>query len=101
MMFHHKQAEHVSVGVFKDHEGQPLVTVDGINAGTVDYLEEMIRNFRRQQAEAIADPNQVKAPFVISDGVLYLDEVRVNNLSALSAFLGNVQITEAFIGPGR
>ena len=101
MMFHHKQAEHVSVGLFKDHEGQPLVTVDGINAGTVDYLEEMIRNFRRQQAEALADPNQVKAPFVILDGVLHLDEVRVNNLSALSAVLRDVHITEAFIGPGR
>ncbi|WP_425902549.1 hypothetical protein [Agrobacterium radiobacter] len=101
MMFHHKQAEHVTVGLFKDHEGQPLVTVDGINAGTVDFLEEMIRNFRRQQAEALADPNQVKAPFVISDGVLYADEVRVKNLRALSVFLGNVQISEAFIGPGR
>ncbi|WP_313609330.1 hypothetical protein [Rhizobium sp.] len=101
MMFHHKQAEHVTVGLFKDHEGQPLVTVDGINAGTVDYLEDMIRNFRRQQAEAIADPNQVKAPFVISDGVLHLDEVRVQNLSAMTVFLRNVQITEAFIGPGR
>lgn len=101
MIVHHKQAEHVSVGVFKDHEGQPLVTVDDINAGTVDYLEEMIRNFRRQQAEALADPNQVKAPFVVSDGVLYLDEVRVKNLSVITAVLGNVQITEAFIGPGR
>jgi len=101
MMFHHKQAAHVSVGVFKDHEGQPLVTVDGINAGTVDYLEEMIRSFRHQQAEALNDPNKLKAPFVISDGVLYLDEVRVNNLSALSAVLRDVHITEAFIGPGR
>lgn len=101
MIFHHKQAEHVSVGVFRDHEGQPLVTVDGINAGTVDYLEDMIRNFRRQQAETISDPNQVKAPFVISDGVLHIDEVRVQNLSAITAVLRNVQITEALIGPGR
>lgn len=101
MMFHHKQAEHVSVGLFKDHEGQPLVTVDGINAGTVDYLEDMIRNFRRQQAETISNPSQVKAPFVISDGILHVDEVRVQNLSAITAVLRNVQITEAVIGPGR
>ncbi|XHE14099.1 hypothetical protein PCC82_04940 [Agrobacterium deltaense] len=101
MIFHHKQAEHVSVGVFKNDEGQPLVTVDGINAGTVNYLEEMIMNFRRQQAETISDPNQIKAPFVISDGVLHIDEVRVQNLSAITAVLRNVQITEAVIGPGR
>lgn len=100
MLFHHKQAEHVSVGVFKDHEGQALVTVDGINAGTVDYIEEMIRNFRRQQAEA-RSADTVKAPFVVLSGVLHLDEIKVQNLSALSAVLGNVPITEAFIGPGR
>ncbi|TQN59577.1 hypothetical protein FLX27_21945 [Agrobacterium tumefaciens] len=92
MMFHHKQAEHVSVGLFKDHEGQPLVTVDGINAGTVDYLEEMIRNFRRQQAEALADPNQVKAPFVVKDGVLYLDKIDISNayISTLIVRDGNI-----------
>lgn len=79
MMFHHKQAEHVTVGLFKDHEGQPLVTVDGINAGTVDYLEEMIRNFRRQQAEALSDTAHVKVPFAISGGVLYLDKIDISN----------------------
>lgn len=34
-----------------------------------------------------------KAPFVIQDGVLYLNEVKVNSLSALSGVLGNVDIT--------
>lgn len=73
MMFHHKQADHVSVGVFKDHEGHPLVTVDGINAGTVDYLEDMIRKFRHQQTEAVAASDHMKTPFVIYDGPLYLE----------------------------
>lgn len=35
-----------------------------------------------------------KAPFVFKDGVLLLDEVKVNSLSVLSAELGNVEITE-------
>jgi hypothetical protein len=34
-----------------------------------------------------------KAPFIIQDGVLYLNEVKVNSLSALSGVLGNVDIT--------
>lgn len=130
MMIHHKQAEHVTVGLFKDHEGEPLVTVDGINAGTVDYLEDMISNFRRQQAEYRSasflmdvpsnpasptriimkagqvvmvsdDDATIKRPFVVLSGVLHVDELRVPNLSALSAVLGNVPIAEASIGPGR
>lgn len=35
-----------------------------------------------------------KAPFVFESGVLYLNEVKANSLSALSAELGNVEITE-------
>ncbi len=35
-----------------------------------------------------------KAPFVFESGVLYLNEVKANSLSALSAELSNVEITE-------
>lgn len=44
------------------------------------------------------DDLTIKRPFVFQSGVLYLDEVRVNQLSALSAVLGNVDISNAYIG---
>ncbi len=44
------------------------------------------------------DPSSLKRPFVFQDGVLYLDDVRVNSLSALSGVLGNVDISNANIG---
>lgn len=39
-----------------------------------------------------------RRPFIFSGGVLYLDDVKVNTLSALSATLGNVDISNAIIG---
>lgn len=97
-MFHHKKADHVSVGLFKDHEGQPLVTVDGTNAGTVDYLEGMIMSFRLQQKVDADAPDKIRVPFVMQDGILYLDEVKVNSLESLSTVIGNVDISRANIG---
>lgn len=44
------------------------------------------------------DDATIKRPFVFQSGVLYLDEVRVNSLSALSGVLGNVDISNAYIG---
>ncbi|CAM3509595.1 phage tail protein [Agrobacterium radiobacter] len=44
------------------------------------------------------DDATIKRPFVFQSGVLYLDEVRVNMLSALSGVLGNVDISNAYIG---
>lgn len=44
------------------------------------------------------DDTTIKRPFVFQSGVLYLDEVRVNQLSALSGVLGNVDISNAYIG---
>jgi len=44
------------------------------------------------------DDATIKRPFVFQSGVLYLDEVRVNQLSALSGVLGNVDISSAYIG---
>ncbi|NSZ73353.1 phage tail protein [Agrobacterium tumefaciens] len=44
------------------------------------------------------DDLTIKRPFVFQSGVLYLDEVKVNQLSALSAVLGNVDISNAYIG---
>lgn len=44
------------------------------------------------------DDATLKRPFVFQSGVLYLDEVRVNQLSALSGVLGNVDISNAYIG---
>ncbi|XHE14101.1 phage tail protein [Agrobacterium deltaense] len=44
------------------------------------------------------DDASIKRPFVFQSGVLYLDEVRVNQLSALSGVLGNVDISSAYIG---
>lgn len=44
------------------------------------------------------DPSSLKRPFVFQSGVLYLDDVRVNSLSALSSVLGNVDISNANIG---
>ena len=44
------------------------------------------------------DDATIKRPFVFQSGVLYLDEVRVNQLSALSGVLGNVDISSANIG---
>jgi hypothetical protein len=94
-MFHHKQAEHVTVGLFKDHEGQPLVTVDSINVGTVDYLEEMILKFRQQNPR----PPQV---FVFApENIISRNGKVVRTLSELSEVLGNVEVTSATIGPGR
>jgi hypothetical protein len=40
-----------------------------------------------------------EAPFVFQDGVLHLNDVRVNSLSALSASLGSVDISECWISP--
>lgn len=39
-----------------------------------------------------------RRPFVFTGGVLYLDDVKVNTLAALSATLGNVDISNAIIG---
>ncbi len=44
------------------------------------------------------DDATIKRPFVFQSGVLYLDEVKVNQLSALSSVLGNVDISNAYIG---
>lgn len=44
------------------------------------------------------DPSSLKRPFVFQGGVLYLDDVRVNTLSALSSVLGNVNIENAIVG---
>lgn len=44
------------------------------------------------------DPSSLKRPFVFQGGVLYLDDVRVNTLSALSGDLGNVNIENAIVG---
>lgn len=44
------------------------------------------------------DEATIKRPFVFQSGVLYLDEVKVNQLSALSSVLGNVDISNANIG---
>ncbi|NTB01654.1 phage tail protein [Agrobacterium tumefaciens] len=44
------------------------------------------------------DDATIKRPFVFQGGVLYLDDVRVNSLSALSGVLGNVDISNAYIG---
>jgi hypothetical protein len=44
------------------------------------------------------DDDTIKRPFVFQSGVLYLDEVKVNQLSALSGVLGNVDISSAYIG---
>lgn len=41
-------------------------------------------------------PDQAR-PFVMQDSILYLDEVKVNTLSALSSTLGNVDIGDANI----
>lgn len=38
------------------------------------------------------------APFVFNDGVLYLDEVRINSLTEISRVLGSVDISNANIG---
>lgn len=47
-------------------------------------------------AAKIAEP--VSKPFVFQDGTLYLTDVRVNTLSGLSGVLGNVDISNAYIG---
>lgn len=44
------------------------------------------------------DASILRNPFVFQDNILYLDEVRVNQLSALSGVLGNVDISSAYIG---
>ncbi len=44
------------------------------------------------------NPSALKRPFVFQGGVLYLDDVRVNSLSALSGELGNVNIENAIVG---
>ncbi|MDI7923412.1 phage tail protein [Ferirhizobium litorale] len=52
------------------------------------------------QADQVVMTNgsTVKRPFVFQSGVLHLDEVKVGTLSALSATLGNVDISAANIG---
>lgn len=40
-----------------------------------------------------------EAPFVLQNGVLHLNEVRVDSLSALSASLGSVDISECWVSP--
>ncbi len=44
------------------------------------------------------DASILRNPFVFQDNVLYLDQVKVNQLSALSSVLGNVDISNAYIG---
>lgn len=90
MIFHHKQAEHVSVGVFKDHEGHPLVTVDGINLGTVDYIEDMIAKFRNQQDEVGGAREGQATPFVIE-----------NCVRIQSATIGPIEVYRSNLEPSR
>ncbi len=44
------------------------------------------------------DGSVIKQPFVVQDGVLYANDIRVNKLSAFTSVLGNVNIEEAYIG---
>ncbi len=44
------------------------------------------------------DGATVKRPFTVQDGVLYANDIRVNTLAAFSSVLGNVDISNAYIG---
>lgn len=44
------------------------------------------------------DGATIKRPFTVQDGVLYANDIRANKLSAFSGELGNVNISEAYIG---
>ncbi|WP_114835659.1 phage tail protein [Agrobacterium tumefaciens] len=44
------------------------------------------------------DGATIKQPFTVTGGVLYANDIRVNKLSAFSGDLGNVNISEAYIG---
>ncbi|WP_173992675.1 phage tail protein [Agrobacterium fabrum] len=44
------------------------------------------------------DGATIKRPFTVQDGVLYANDIRANKLSAFSSELGNVNISEAYIG---
>lgn len=44
------------------------------------------------------DGATIKQPFTVTGGVLYANDIRANKLSAFSSELGNVNISEAYIG---
>jgi hypothetical protein len=44
------------------------------------------------------DGATIKQPFTVTGGVLYANDIRVNTLSAFSSVLGNVDISNAYIG---
>ena len=44
------------------------------------------------------DVSVIKQPFTVQGGVLYANDIRVNKLSAFSSVLGNVDISNAYIG---
>ncbi|MGQ8632105.1 phage tail protein [Agrobacterium sp. DKPNP3] len=44
------------------------------------------------------DGATIKRPFTVQDGVLYANDIRANTLSAFSSVLGNVDISNAYIG---
>lgn len=44
------------------------------------------------------DGSTIKQPFTVTGGVLYANDIRVNSLSAFSSVLGNVDISNAYIG---
>ncbi|CDI08744.1 phage tail protein [Agrobacterium pusense] len=44
------------------------------------------------------DGSVIKQPFTVQGGVLYANDIRANKLSAFSSELGNVNISEAYIG---
>ncbi len=44
------------------------------------------------------DGATIKQPFTVTGGVLYANDIRANTLSAFSAVLGNVDISNAYIG---
>lgn len=44
------------------------------------------------------DGATIKRPFTVQDGVLYANDIRVNTLAAFSSVLGNVDISNAYIG---
>ncbi|WP_421476736.1 phage tail protein [Agrobacterium tumefaciens] len=54
--------------------------------------------FADQFVIASGDMSVIKRPFVVQDGVLYANDIRVNKLSAFTSVLGNVNIEEAYIG---
>lgn len=54
--------------------------------------------FADQFVIASGDMSVIKQPFVVQDGILYAKDIRANSLSAFSAVLGNVDISNAYIG---